>query len=68
MSPTRAFGEDLLRQRERTTAAMVLGIEEKIQKLKEARSDRLRALERIRTGLAREILHGHGTPTDDRSK
>jgi hypothetical protein len=52
-----------LRQRERVTAAMVAGIEKKIQKLTQARADRLRALAKIRTGLAREILHGHGTPT-----
>lgn len=52
-----------LRNRERITEEMVRGIAAKIAMLQQARADRLRALAKIRTGLAREILHGHGTPT-----
>ncbi len=58
-APTR---QSDLRRRERTTAAMVAAIEGKIARLTVARDDRVRALQQIRSALARAILAGQGDP------
>jgi len=57
-----------LRTREITTAAMVRSIESKIERLVSARADRLQALQKIRSALARATMAGQGAPARDESK
>jgi hypothetical protein len=53
-----------LRRRERTTAAMVAAINEKIARLTAARDDRVKALQQIRSAISRAVLAGQGVPED----
>ena len=54
-----------LREREQATAAMVGAIERKIDRLAAAHAERLQALQKIRSALARATLAGQGAPEND---
>lgn len=56
--------DDVLRERESSLSKMVQQIEAKMSRLSTARNARVAALNRIRTELARAILHGRPVRPD----
>ncbi len=57
-----------LRQREVETARMVAAIESKMARLAAARVDRIRALEKTRSAIARAIMAGQCAPARHESQ
>jgi hypothetical protein len=52
-APTSPPAVEILREREHLTSAMIRSIDDKIRRLAEARAERVAALNRIRSELAR---------------